>query len=78
MATEAQLEALSTAYDRYNRLDATDTGSLADAREIIRAQNRLIDACVECGMRPDGDEFSFAANTVTAWLCSGVAAEEMA
>lgn len=77
MATEAQMEVLSTVYDRYNLLDAADNGSVADAREIIRAQNRLIDACVDCGMRPDGDEFAFAAATVTAWLCSAAAAEEM-
>lgn len=66
--TEAQFEALSDAYDAFNRADVADDRSVEAARVAIRAQNRLIDACVDCGMALDGDEFAFAAEIVTAWL----------
>lgn len=64
----AKLERLMTAYDAYNRLDLADDGSIAAAERCIRAQNVLIDACVECGMAPDGDEFAFAARVTTRFL----------
>lgn len=69
-ATEAQLEALSTALDAYNRADLSDDGSFDAANDCIRAQNRLIDACVDCGMPVDGDEFNWAAQRVAHWLLS--------
>ena len=64
----AKLERLMSAYDAYNRLDLADDGSLEAARDCIRAQNRLIDACVDCGMPTEGDEFAVAAEHVTRFL----------
>lgn len=66
--TEHQLEILSTAVDAYHRADLADDGSYVATRAVIRAHNVLLDACVDCGMPIDGDEFTFAAETVTAWL----------
>lgn len=66
--TDAQMERLSTALDAYNRADLADDESISAARACIRAQNVLIDRCVECGMATDGDEFEFAARMVTRWL----------
>lgn len=67
--TDAQMERLSTALDAYNRADlAYDDGSSEAAKVCIRAQNVLLDTCVECGMPTDGDEFAFAARMVTRWL----------
>lgn len=66
----AKTEALSTALDAYNRADQADDGSFSAAQACVRAQNALVDACVACGMRSDGDEFAFAARAVTKWLCA--------
>lgn len=70
MTTEARLEALSTAQDAYVRADLAFDGSFDAANACIRAQNRLLDACVDCGMDPSDDEFDFAARTVANWLVS--------
>lgn len=64
----AKLERLLSAYDAYNRADASDDGSFDAAKRCIRAQNVLIDTCVECGMPTDGDEFAFAAKHTTRFL----------
>lgn len=64
----AKLERLMTAFDAYNRLDLSDDGTVEHAQRCIRAQNVLIDVCVDCGMRPDGDEFAFAAKHTTRFL----------
>lgn len=64
----AKLERLMTLFDTYNRLDATDDGTVAHANRCIRAQNELLDHCVECGMATDGDEFEFAARVTTQYL----------
>ena len=64
----AKLERLMSLLDAYNRLDATDDGTLAHANRCIRAQNELLDHCVECGMATDGDEFEFAARVTTQFL----------
>lgn len=64
----AKLERLMTAYDAYNRLDLGDDGSVEWAQRCIRAQNVLLDTCVDCGMAPDGDEFAFAAAVTTRFL----------
>lgn len=66
--TDAQLERLMGALDRYNRLDLSDDGTVAHAQKCIRAQNELIDLCVECGMDHDASEFEFAARVTTIWL----------
>jgi hypothetical protein len=66
----AKLERLMTAYDAYNRLDAADDGSSEAAKRCIRAQNVLLDICVECGMPYEGDEFAFAAKHTTRFLVS--------
>lgn len=66
----AKLERLMSAYDAWSRLDVTDDGTVTAAQAIIRAQNVLIDACVDCGMPHDGDEFAFAARHVTRFLCA--------
>ena len=67
---EHNLERLMSAYDAYNRADSGDDGSFDAARRCIRAQNILIDTCVDCGMPTDGDEFAFAAEHVTRFLVS--------
>lgn len=66
--SEAKLERLSTARSAYDRADACDDGSLEAARACIRAQNVLIDACVDCGMAPDACEFEFSARVIANWL----------
>lgn len=66
--SDAKLEVLSTALDAYNRADLSDDGSFLATQDCIHAQNRLIDACVDCGMPTDGDEFAFAPRMVTRWL----------
>ena len=66
----AKLERLMTALDAYNRLDATDDGTVAHAQKCIRAQNELIDRCIECGMPHSASEFEFAARHVTRFLCA--------
>jgi hypothetical protein len=66
----AKLERLMSAYDSYNRLDLADDGSPEMGRIVIKAQNRLIDECVECGMTYGGDEFEFAARVTTKFLCA--------
>ena len=66
----AKLEGLMTALDAYNRADLADDGSYEMGRVIIRAQHRLIDACVDCGMAYDADEFEFAARVTTKFLCA--------
>ena len=63
-----KLERLMSALDHYNRLDATDDGSFEAAQRIIRAQNVLIDTCVECGMDPSASEFEFAGRLVGRFL----------
>lgn len=68
LPSEAKLEVLSTALDSYNRANGCDDGSIGAANDCIRAQNRLLDACIDCGMSPDGDEFAFAPAMVTYWL----------
>lgn len=65
----AKLERLMGALDHYNRLDATDDGSVAHAQKCIRAQNELLDQCIACGMPHDASEFEFAARVVTRFLC---------
>lgn len=64
----AKLERLMSLLDAYNRLDATDDGTVAHAQRCIRAQNELLDHCVDCGMATDGDEFEFAARVTTQFL----------
>ncbi len=64
----AKLERLMSLLDAYNRLDATDDGTVAHANRCIRAQNELLDHCVECGMATDADEFEFAARVTTQFL----------
>ncbi len=64
----AKLERLMTLLDAYNRLDLSDDGTVAHANRCIRAQNELLDHCVECGMATDGDEFEFAARVTTLFL----------
>lgn len=66
--SDAKLERLMSLLDAYNRLDATDDGTVAHANRCIRAQNELLDHCVECGMATDGDEFEFAARVTTQYL----------
>lgn len=64
----AKLERLMSALDAYNRLDLSDDGTVEAARRIIRAQNVLLDTCVECGMPPSGDEFAFASRVIGRFL----------
>ncbi len=66
--SDAKRERLLSLLDHYNRLDATDDGTVAHANRCIRAQNELLDHCVECGMATDGDEFEFAARVTTLFL----------
>lgn len=66
--SEANLERLSSALDAYNRADVGYADTPESAKALIRAQNILIDRCVGCGMPADGNEFAFAAETVTHWL----------
>lgn len=66
--SEVKLNRLLALFDHYNRLDATDDGTVAHAQRCIRAQNELLDHCVECGMATDGDEFEFAARVTTQYL----------
>lgn len=64
----AKLERLLTAFDAYNRLDASDDGTAEAAKRTIRAQNVLLDTCIECGMKPDACEFEFASRVVGRFL----------
>lgn len=64
----AKLERLMTLFDAYNRLDATDDGTVAHANRCIRAQNELMDHCIECGMNHSDSEFEFAARVTTQFL----------
>lgn len=68
LPSDAKLEKLSDAFGAYRRADTCDDGSIGAANACIRAQNRLLDACVDCGMPLDGDEFAFAPAMVTFWL----------
>lgn len=73
-ANQAAFERLSDAWTNYLLLDGQSEAhpdDVATAEAAIRAQNRLIDACIDCGMPHDGDEFEFAAAMVAAWLVSG-------
>lgn len=64
----AKLERLMTALDAYIRQDLADNGTFEAARRIIRAQNVLMDTCIECGMAPDASEFEFANRIVGRFL----------
>ena len=64
----AKLERLMSLLDHYNRLDATDDGTVAHANRCIRAQNELMDHCIECGMNHSDSEFEFAARVTTQFL----------
>ena len=64
----AKLERLMGAWDRYTRLDLLDDGTVAHAQRCIRAQNELLDLCIECGMDHDASEFAFAARVCTNFL----------
>lgn len=64
----AKLEVLMSAWTAYQYADRADDGSFDAAKACIKAQNRLVDACVDCGMPTDGDEFAFAAKHVTRFL----------
>lgn len=64
----AKLERLMSALDAYNRLDLADDGTVSAAQRCIRAQNVLLDTCVECGMKPDASEFEFANRVVGRFL----------
>lgn len=59
----AQFEAIDSALDVYLR------GSEADARAFVRAESRLLDACIEAGMDHDHADLSgWAAEYVIAAL----------
>lgn len=64
----ANLERLMTAHNAHINAGISDDGSVEAAERLIRAQDRLLDACVACGMEVDGDEFAFAAEHVTRFL----------
>ncbi len=70
MATTSSLEILSAAFDALTA--AGDFETCADPRAYIRAENRLFDAAVDCGMSLDEvDVSSWAAGVLTAWFVSG-------
>lgn len=76
--TEARLEALSTELDAYGRAFAA--ANLKVTRETLaaeaRAESRLLDAAIACGMSRDQPSVAdWAAQRVVKWLCSGVSAE---
>jgi hypothetical protein len=64
----AKLERLLTAFDAYSRLDLADDGTVESAKRIIRAQNVLVDTCIECGMDPGASEFEFAPRLIGRFL----------
>lgn len=66
--TLAAQERLISAYEAWSRADKLDDGSIGAANDCIRAQNRLIDACLACGMDLDGDEFVFGAKAYARFL----------
>lgn len=66
--SDAKLERLMGALDAYNSADRHDDGSHGAAKDCIRAQNVLLDTCIECGMSHDEDEFTWAATVVGYWL----------
>ena len=68
--SEAKLERLSTAWSAYLLADSAYMAapSFDGAKRCIRAQNVLLDTCVECGMDLAASELEFAARVVTDWL----------
>ena len=69
MATEANLEVLSTALNYFQAMERVMVFTPAEARALPRAESRLEAAAVACGMdRDHGDLTGWAAERVAAWL----------
>lgn len=69
MTTEHALETLSTELNAHLLCGEFET--CADPRNFIRTSNRLLDACIACGMAYEHDDHvGWAAERVAAWLCS--------
>lgn len=69
MTTEANLEVLATALNYFQTMERVMVFTPAEARALPRAESRLEDAAVACGMdRHHGDLTGWAAERVAAWL----------
>ena len=69
MNAEHALEFLSTSLTAHLLAGSFET--CADPRNFTQTYNRLLDACVFCGMPYENDNFvEWAAERVTAWMCS--------
>jgi hypothetical protein len=71
MATQHTMEKLSTALDARNRAElAVEVMLTAEtARAHVRAENVLLDACIDAGMAWDYPNINeWAAQRVTRWL----------
>jgi hypothetical protein len=69
--TEHNLEKLVTALNHFQTLERACAFNLTDASAIAlpRAESRLEDAAVDCGMdRSHGDLVGWASERVAAWL----------
>ena len=68
MTSEHALEKLNDAHQALIRLGEF---SNENARDYVRAANRLVDACINAGMSHDEpDHEAWAAERVTRWLTS--------
>jgi len=70
MATDHQLEVLSDAFDAVTR--AGDFETTSDPRGYIKAEQRLLDACIDAGMPYDhADPSAWAATKIWLWHNAG-------